>query len=224
MSHCTDVPIVFVTAVYKEEAFVRKGYQAGGVDYFGKPFDPDILRMKLAIYSSFRMKADMLKAKEQQLRETEELLQAGRKLASVLEGLPVGVIIADMSGRICQTNGNVARICKALDPSGDQSYGKILGWWDEEGQIIKEKGGPLARALESGQTSHNEILKISCDEDSEKTLLCSASPLHGFDGHPVGAVVVLQDVTESKKIEEDLEQRIARFISLGVELQHSSTH
>jgi CheY-like chemotaxis protein len=31
---CHDIPIIFVTAVYKEDPYVKKGYQAGGIDYF----------------------------------------------------------------------------------------------------------------------------------------------------------------------------------------------
>src|SRR5262245_63642436 len=36
-----EVPIIFITAIYNEDPYVRKGYQAGGVDYFCKPFDPE---------------------------------------------------------------------------------------------------------------------------------------------------------------------------------------
>src|SRR4051794_34463613 len=84
-----DVPIIFITAVYHEDPYVKRGYEAGGVDYFSKPFDPDLLRLKLGIYSSFRQKAEVLKERERHLRETEELLKAGRKLTGVLESLPV---------------------------------------------------------------------------------------------------------------------------------------
>jgi len=40
----------------------------------------------------------------------------------------------------------------------------------------------------------------------------------------VGAVVLIRDLTESKKIEEDLAQRVARLIGVGVELEESTTH
>lgn len=57
ISWAKDIPIIFITAVYKEDSFIKKGYEAGGIDYFTKPFDPDILRMKLNVYSSFKYKA-----------------------------------------------------------------------------------------------------------------------------------------------------------------------
>jgi CheY-like chemotaxis protein len=218
---CDDIPIIFITAVYKEDPFVKKGYEAGAVDYFSKPFDPDILRMKVGIYASFRQRADVLKERERQIRETEELLRAGRKLSAIIETLPVGVLIADVDGRICQTNNEVSRICKSTDTIERDSYGAFLGWWDSSGKMIKDQFGPLARALQRGETSHNNIIHIQCFDGSSTTILGSASPLIGLDGQIVGAVVVIQDITETKKIEEDLEQRITKLISLGIELEQS---
>lgn len=222
MDGCKDIPIIFITAIYKEEPFVRKGYELGGVDYFSKPFDPEILRKKVAIYSSFRQKAEFLKERERQIRESEELFEAGRKLSSVLESLPVGVLISDVDGRICQTNDEVSRIYKATAPMERDSYGEILGWWDSNGHMIQDQNGPLARALHSGQKSHNEIIHIRCFDGSSKTILGSASPLLGLDGQIVGAVVVIQDITESKKISADFEQRITKLVSLGVEIEQSA--
>jgi len=91
-----DIPIIFVTAVFNEDPFIRKGYEAGGLDYFSKPFDPAILKMKVGIYASFRTREKLLRARERHIRESEELLRVGRKLSSMLESLRVGVMIADV--------------------------------------------------------------------------------------------------------------------------------
>ena len=39
----------------------------------------------------------------------------------------------------------------------------------------------------------------------------------------MGAVLVLQDITEHQKVEADFEERIARLVSIGVELE-GATH
>jgi CheY-like chemotaxis protein len=222
MPGCEDIPVIFITAVFNEDPFVKRGYQAGGIDYFTKPFDPDILRMKIAVYASYRLQDELLKARERSVKESEELLRVGRKLSLLLESLPIGVLISDVEGRICQTTEEVARILGSTVPAQDDSYGEILGWWDASGRMIKDWTGPLARAIRRGERSHSEPLQIRCVDGMAKTILVSASPLRGLDAHIVGAVVLIQDLTESKKvIEEELEQRIAGLLSLGVELEES---
>ena len=217
-----DIPIIFVTAVFNEDPYVKKGYEAGGLDYFSKPFDPEILKLKLRIYASFRTREKFLKQRELNIKESEELLRVGRKLSSVLESLTVGVLIADVEGRICQTTEEVSRIFKSAEPAADDSYGEILGWWDRAGRMIKNAGGPLARALQEGRTSHSEPISIGCLDGSTKTVLVSASPLRGLDDRLVGAVVLVQDMTEPREIEEALEDRVTRLIGLGVELEQSA--
>ncbi len=217
---CEDVPIVFITAVYREDPHVKRGYEAGGVDYFSKPFDPDLLRLKMGIYASFRQKASVLKERERQIKETEALLQAGRKLAAVLESLPVGILIADVSGRICQANEAVSRICKSVQVIENDQYGAMLDWWDSRGQGLKTPDGPLERALQ-GTVSHNQMREIRCVDGSTTVVLMSASPLIGLEQQIAGAVIVIQDVSEPKRIEAELEDRITRLVSLGLELEHS---
>jgi response regulator RpfG family c-di-GMP phosphodiesterase len=214
---CRDIPIVFITAVYKDDPFVRKGYEAGAIDYFGKPFDPDILKLKVGVYAAFRQRSGILEERERQFRETQELAKAGRKLSSVLEALPVGILIADAQGRICQTNEALFKICRVGD-----SYGDILGWWDKNGHALKDKGSPLSRALEDGETLHNEVLSVRCIDGSPKTIFASASPLFGLDRRIVGAAVILQDMTEPKRIGEELEDRIANLINMGVAIEQSA--
>lgn len=219
-----DIPIIFVTAVYQDDPFVKRGYEVGGIDYFSKPFDPEILRMKVAAYASFRLKADLLRERELHIRESEELLRVGRKLSSVLESLPVGILIADVDGRICQSTEAAQRILKYVEPPESDAYREIFGWWDSAGQMIKDEKGPLARALQRSETTHSEPLEIRCFDGSAKTILISASPLHGLDRKIVGAVVLIRDITESRKIEEDLSRRVTRLIALGVELEESTAH
>ena len=217
-----DVPIIFITAIFTDNPWIKKGYEVGGIDYFTKPFDPDILKLKVAVYSSFRLKVDFLRERELHLRESEELLRVGRKLSSVLESLPVGVLIADPDGRICQITEEVSRILNT-DSTDADSYGELLGWWDTAGKMLKNYDGPLERALRRGQSSHNERVQIRRFNGAAKTIVASASPLRGLDGQIVGAVILIQDLTETKRIEEDLEKRVTNLISLGVELEQTAS-
>ena len=180
--------------------------------------------MKIDIYGSFRRRTAILKDRERQIRETEELLRTGRKLSTALESLPVGVLIVDVEGRICQINEQVSRICKMILPAKTDSYGEILGWLDSNGNMIRGKNSPLYRAIHRGDSSHNESIQIQGMDGTNILILGSASPLLGLDGHVVGAVVIIQDVTEPKKIGKDLENRIANLISAGLAMEETINH
>ena len=219
---CAGIPIIFVTAIFTEDPWIRKGYEVGGVDYFSKPFDPEILKLKVAVYATFRQKESFLRERELHIRASEELLRAGRKLSALLESLPVGVLIADADGRICQTTEEAGRILNTAGVAEADAYGELLGWWDSAGKALKNHAGPLARALQKGETSQSERLELRRFNGKPMTLVASASPLRGLDGHIVGAVILIQDLTETSEIEADLQSRVTRLVSLGIELEEST--
>jgi fructose-1,6-bisphosphatase/sedoheptulose 1,7-bisphosphatase-like protein len=50
----------------------------------------------------------------------------------------------------------------------------------------------------------------------------SAAPLRGLDGSIVGAVILIQDLSETQKIQEDLEDRVTKLVSVGIELEETT--
>jgi len=67
-----DVPIILISGVFTDDPYVKKGYKAGAVDYFTKPFDPELLRQKVALYASLRLKDELIRKKDARIRELEE--------------------------------------------------------------------------------------------------------------------------------------------------------
>src|SRR3984885_15942993 len=55
-----QIPIIFITAHDYEEAAIFKGYQAGAVDFIRKPFNPEILRSKVAVFAELHKKNQLL--------------------------------------------------------------------------------------------------------------------------------------------------------------------
>ena len=49
-SKTRHIPIIFLTAINKEESYMFKGYESGGVDFMFKPFDPFVLLSKVRIF------------------------------------------------------------------------------------------------------------------------------------------------------------------------------
>lgn len=72
----SNVPIIFVTAISKEERFIRQGYLAGAVDYLFKPLAPDVLRAKVNFFLQLDQQKRRLEAKLARSRASREALFA----------------------------------------------------------------------------------------------------------------------------------------------------
>ena len=66
------IPIIFLSAINKEDAYVFKGYSMGAVDYVFKPFNPDVLRSKVAVFVDLYMKQHEIQRQSDQLREGQK--------------------------------------------------------------------------------------------------------------------------------------------------------
>src|ERR1700743_200232 len=69
-----QIPIIFITAHDYEEAAVFKGYRAGAVDFVRKPFNPEILRSKIAVFAEVYRKNEQLRKHEEKLQHVNSEL------------------------------------------------------------------------------------------------------------------------------------------------------
>ena len=81
-SKSKDIPIIFLSAVNTHKRFVTKGYDSGGLDYVTKPFDPDILLLKVKTFYRLSEQTQELLNLEKNLRSEIELR---KKAEAILE-------------------------------------------------------------------------------------------------------------------------------------------
>jgi signal transduction histidine kinase len=65
------VPIIFITAVYRTDVEMFRGYEVGAVDYLFKPILPEVLRSKVNVFAELFCKTEKIKRQEAQFREIE---------------------------------------------------------------------------------------------------------------------------------------------------------
>ena len=70
-----QTPIIFLTANYRSDAQVFRGYSVGAVDYIFKPFSPEILKSKVAVFVELYQKREALKRQAQALLLAHEELE-----------------------------------------------------------------------------------------------------------------------------------------------------
>ncbi len=69
------LPIIFVSSHRTDGTDVMLGYEAGAVDYITKPFDPTVLRAKVAVFAELYRQRHALAAEAADLRGQNERLQ-----------------------------------------------------------------------------------------------------------------------------------------------------
>ncbi len=62
-----DIPIIFISAIYKQENFISKGFALGAVDYLTKPIDAFLLKNKVEVFLNLYRQKQALKQKQEEI-------------------------------------------------------------------------------------------------------------------------------------------------------------
>ena len=79
------IPIIFLTAISKDETYVFEGYSVGAVDYMSKPFQPDVLRSKVNVFVDLFQKQRQLAEQAEQIAEAERRNLETRHMREIYE-------------------------------------------------------------------------------------------------------------------------------------------
>ncbi len=137
---------------------------------------------------------------------TRELVTREQLIRTVMEVLPVGIWITDAQGIIGFGNDAAHRIWEGSLYVGPEQYHEYKAWWVANGKRIKTEEWGAARAIRDGETSIDELIEIECFDGSHKIILNSAIPLRDPSDLITGTVIVNQDITDLKRVEQDLVQ------------------
>ena len=145
-------------------------------------------------------------------------VDTGRQLRGVLEALPVGVWLTDASGHFILNNPAGNRIWAGEREIATERPDEFKGWRHDTGKCIEAHDWALARAIERGETSLDEVIDIECFDGSRKVISNSALPLHDEKGAVAGAVMVCKDITEQMRADAEIRRLEREFHSLAENL------
>ncbi|MFC1937494.1 PAS domain S-box protein [Chloroflexota bacterium] len=152
-------------------------------------------------------------------KEAEEALrQSEEKLRIMFESLPQGIIVTDLEGDITQVNEAV--VCT----HGYDSRQELIG--QSTFELIAEKDhdravGNLIETLENGHRGVIEYTFLRKD-GSEFPAELNGAMLSDADGNAIGLIAITEDITERRKMEEQLvvTDRLASIGELASGIAH----
>ena len=149
-----------------------------------------------------------------QFREQAFRREAG-KLRSILDSMAEAVIVADKDGVIIEANPAACRLFGV-----DSHRARVDEWAGTSGlrsadciAPLPAELNPLVRALQ-GEDSDEAELCVMRDDGSGSSVAVTARPIRADDQTISGALVVLSDITERKRVEAELRERVQVFHTL----------
>jgi len=221
------IPIIFLTASMDSSVQIFKGYQAGAVDYMIKPFSPEILKAKVAIFVDLYNKTNELLIQYKEKKKlASELIIANKEL----------VFQNEEKEKRATENKKLEALSDSLKLASQYSLSLIEASHDplvtisNEGKIMDMNEAfvnitEITREKLKGSdffvyfTDSNKARKVYQEvfvngfvadypltiKDGKLTdVLFNGSVYKNEKGNVLGAVLVARDITEQKRFEKEL--------------------
>jgi diguanylate cyclase (GGDEF)-like protein/PAS domain S-box-containing protein len=192
------VPIIFLTAISKEERFVFQGYDSGAVDYIFKPVDPSLLLAKTRVFM------DLAQQQSQLRRLALGLTELNERHLRLLEAMHEGVIDFDIHGIIRFANPMAQRLLNAPNSVVGQSIMRFIAGPDVA--INEWQHTPLFMACRQHQVLKEADSLLYRIDGTAFAVEYSFGPFSP-NGGPSGGVLVFSDITSRKQIEAALKRQ-----------------
>jgi two-component system cell cycle sensor histidine kinase/response regulator CckA len=149
-----------------------------------------------------------LRAEMAERERAEEALHKEREFLRVLlETVEDGIVTCDASGTLTFFNHATRQIhAEGASPLPPEEWASRYRLYHPDGETLLQRDEvPLYRALH-GEAVHNVEVVIRPPQGPPHTVLVSGHRLFDSRSQPLGAVAVMHDITERKKLEEQFRQ------------------
>ena len=216
------VPIIFVTAISKDEEQVFRGYSAGAVDYVFKPFNAQVLRSKVSVFIELHEKNEQLRRQAELLKEQElaELRRESEERYRFLaEAQPDQIWTALPNGELDYVNQ------RALDYF-ELAFSELVeeGWAqvvhpEDLGRMLERWGNALA----TGERYEIELRLRRAADACYRWHLTRAVPMMDRDGEMVKWFGSNTDIDDQKQAEEAQRFLLEAGAALASSLDYRNT-
>jgi len=215
------IPIIFLTAISKDEEYVFEGYSVGAVDYMTKPFKPDILRSKVNVFVDLYQKQRQLASQQELLRQSEkrelelrhvrEIYESEARFSEIVGSAMDAIIVFDADGKVTLFNASAERMFRT--PAVEATNAHVDRFFPEPLRQstldrICHSASTTADANASGGSGDNtHVLSLnglrSNGEEFPIEATASCLDVRGVRTY----TLIVRDISERRRAEEALRQQ-----------------
>jgi len=209
------VPIIFLTAIHRDQRLVARAYTVGAVDYILKPIEPEILRGKVAVFVELYQKSQIIARQAEELRRAAERQIADFRRTSehrytmLAESMPQIVWTSDRQGELRYGNRRWFE-CAGLPESEPLSWQSIV-----HPQELAEFSRGFAQALSDQRAWEAEFRLGNVAERRFRWHLVRMLPEYDSTGEINAWVGTNTDIDARKRAEQSLQTLAALTRHLG---------
>ena len=193
------IPVVFLTGE-SDPQVVGRMHEVGAASVLVKPFSesevPRVLRAAIA-----------------RSRRVRQLAERNNRLWVTLQSIADAVVTVDVEGRVEHLNPAAERLSGwSVSAARGRRIEAVLDLRRTEGEPLVN---PARIVLDTGRTrSRGSGIWLHPQAGTARRIGYTASPIEDDDGHVIGAVLIMQDLTEREQL-QDLLARADRLASMG---------
>ncbi|MBG0789358.1 MAG: EAL domain-containing protein [Desulfovibrionaceae bacterium] len=202
------IPIIFITAISKEQRHVFRGYELGAVDYLFKPVEPEVLRGKVNIFAELHRKKRSLEETTQRLEATVAELEASQ--AALRESEQRYRMVADYNydwETWFAPDGSIHYI----SPSCERISGYAPEEFSEAPELMeriihRDDLAGWVNFMDDGTLDDEKSLDFRISDKGAKLRWLSMVKhlIHSDEGEDLGIRVSMRDITNRKSMEWQL--------------------
>jgi PAS domain S-box-containing protein len=214
------IPIIFVSAIDKDDEHIARAYAMGAVDYVFKPVDPVILRSKIAVLVDLYLKNEEVRRQaqlermlqEENLRIRQEKLEAERQLrqieerqTAIVRSLPIALYSSRLKGRFSGPRFISEGIAQAIGIPAARFVEDPDLWPERIHPDDRERVLADVASIQSTGGMSTQYRWI-CADGSHRWFLDRAVLIRDHAGHPQEMFGSCLDMTDHKRMEQQLFQ------------------
>jgi two-component system phosphate regulon sensor histidine kinase PhoR len=165
-------------------------------------YGEDLQRSLEPVLATYGAIAEAVRNEGRRRSAEQDITQKNQQLESIFANLAEGVVILERTGRIAQVNrlGRSMLDWAEIPPHAPADLTRILGFCEPDGTPVSNDRLALVRCMKEGQTIIGQQVKLMRPW-GEVDLQVSAAPLFDPAGRVNGAVAILGDITELKRMD-----------------------